>query len=292
MSTLQAYKKTLKKAWGVSPEGIWGHSINFAEHIGKDLVSESGYYIHITEDFQCIAGHIQHPERNVSLPRLTRQTEIIRVKLLGRILKYKSMRYIPKLSKERKLALDKFKELLYHAQLLRWAKPYEAKLLIAWCLLSPFASALKYRPHLWVNGLPNSGKTWTINNVVAPLLNGLSQMTSGLDQPVEGNALPLVIDEFESKIKVRQQTRDQMIEYLRIASTSNQHAPMALVASVIAPRLDEVDQARFINISMKKNTQSKDFHVAKAYFENQDVGDFQSLFLDYIYTHEKNLKRA
>ena len=291
MSVLNTYKKSIQNSWGQSPDLVFGkRNLQLADHVGTDLVSETGYYLHVTDQFEIVGGHVSDKNKQIILPRVTKELQLLNDEVHKRILKVRSLHYIPKNAVTRKHAQTNFATLITALEHCRFAHRYEAKLLLAWCVLAPYASTLEYRPHLWLNGLSHSGKTWLINKVVHPLLKDLGQIQSGLETQVIANPQPLVIDEFESKLPARKKTRDEVIEYLRIASTSIADAPMALLSSVVAPRLDEVNQARFININLKKNKWTE-FQRVKQWLESDKWHYLQTMFLDYTFSVKDDLKK-
>lgn len=164
-----------------------------------------------------------------------------------------------------------------------WQEEYYARVLMGWCLLAPFCGALKFRPHVWINGERSSGKTWIITNVVNRLLkyNALSFSMSTTEAALLGqlanNAIPIVHDEFESK-QDNNHNKSKLIEFFRGCSTSDdgdcgivryspgggkirkyQARSMVLLGSIRNSLEEPQDICRFITIGLSKYKRKKEF---------------------------------
>ena len=88
-------------------------------------------------------------------------------------------------------------------QLFNWITPADAMFLLGWCAIAPICGALAWRPHLFLHGPKNTGKTTLvriINNLLTPLgvtLDGQST-EAGIRQKLGPDSLPVILDEFES----------------------------------------------------------------------------------------------
>ena len=95
------------------------------------------------------------------------------------------------------------KRLLKLIQSMPWRNPNDAILLFGWFAIAPICGALTWRPHCFVFGQPNSGKT-TLHNLASSILMPLrisvdGQSTeAGIRQSLGPDALPIVMDEFET----------------------------------------------------------------------------------------------
>lgn len=93
-----------------------------------------------------------------------------------------------------------FRDLL---RLLPFKDQNNADLLFGWACLAPLCGALEWRMHMFLYGPPNSGKT-TLHNLVSQILNPMvvaadGQSTeAGIRQSLGPDALPVVLDEFET----------------------------------------------------------------------------------------------
>ncbi|MBZ0217343.1 MAG: hypothetical protein K8F25_12370 [Fimbriimonadaceae bacterium] len=87
-----------------------------------------------------------------------------------------------------------------------WRNPQDAVLFLGWLAIAPICGALSWRPHCFIYGPPNSGKS-TIHGLASVLLSPLrvaadGQSTeAGIRQVLGPDSLPIIIDEFETDQK-------------------------------------------------------------------------------------------
>lgn len=119
------------------------------------------------------------------------------------------------------------------ANRIRWDVPASAYLLLGWVTLAPICGALKQRPSIWVTGASGSGKTTVLQKFLIPLLGdllhyfqGAGTTEPGIRQELAGDAIPVVVDEFEQNDK-RHQERVQAILELARGSYSDDGAKTA-----------------------------------------------------------------
>jgi putative DNA primase/helicase len=109
----------------------------------------------------------------------------------------------------------------------RWSKPGAAALLAGWAFLAPVCGALKWRPHVWINGGAGSGKSTILNDFVAPLLGAggvLAQGNSteaGIRQKLKADALPVIFDESEQNNEQERKRIEGILALIRQASTDS-----------------------------------------------------------------------
>jgi putative DNA primase/helicase len=110
-------------------------------------------------------------------------------------------------------------------EMLSWERPLYGKLLAGWLALAPVSGALAWRPHLWVTGPSGSGKSWTVANIIQPLVGETAlhvqgnTSEAGIRGQLGSDALPVVFDEAESEDKQSQQRFNGVLELARQAST-------------------------------------------------------------------------
>ncbi len=86
----------------------------------------------------------------------------------------------------------------------RWNNPGSGLLLAGWLALAPVCGALNWRPHIWLQGGPASGKSTIMNQFINPLMNGMAvyfqggTTEPGIRQALGSDALPVLFDESES----------------------------------------------------------------------------------------------
>jgi len=108
---------------------------------------------------------------------------------------------------------------------LSWERPLYGKLLAGWLALAPVCGALAWRPHLWLTGPSGSGKSWTVANIVQPLVGKTAvhvqgnTSEAGIRGQLGSDALPVVFDEAESEDRASQARFEKVLELARQAST-------------------------------------------------------------------------
>ncbi|MDP6786947.1 MAG: hypothetical protein QGI13_07460 [Rhodospirillales bacterium] len=96
------------------------------------------------------------------------------------------------------------------------------KLVLGWIGCGLVCGALSWRPHLWITGSKGTGKS-TLDTLVANVLGKLclsvqgSTTEPGLRQALNGNAIPVLFDEFEGSTQVA----TRVIEAARAAASDN-----------------------------------------------------------------------
>ena len=102
-----------------------------------------------------------------------------------------------------------------------WRNPQDAMLLLGWLAIAPICGVLSWRPHCFVYGPPNCGKT-TIHSAARSLLEplGLSadghSSEAGIRQMIKADSRPVIIDEFESD-----QGRSHISGVIRLARSAS-----------------------------------------------------------------------
>lgn len=102
-----------------------------------------------------------------------------------------------------------------------WSRDGDTLLLLGWLKIAPVCGALGWRPHLFVTGAKNTGKTTLVRAVeglLEPLvivLDGTST-EAGIRQKLGPDSLPVVLDEFESD-----QNRNRMQAIVKLARSAS-----------------------------------------------------------------------
>ena len=112
-------------------------------------------------------------------------------------------------------------------EMLSWERPLYGKLLAGWLAIAPICGALVWRPHLWLTGPSGSGKSWSVANIISPIVGDSAihvqgaTTEAGLRQKIGSDALPVVFDEAESEDKRGQQRLEGVLELARQASSES-----------------------------------------------------------------------
>ena len=106
-------------------------------------------------------------------------------------------------------------------------QPGYGSLLAGWLVTASVCGAMPWRPHGWLTGEKGSGKSWTLDNIVLPLLGPLalaaqSKTTeAGLRGKLGTDARPVIFDEAETQ-NVRDRDRiQQVLDLARQASAES-----------------------------------------------------------------------
>jgi putative DNA primase/helicase len=182
-------------------------------------------------------------------------------------------------------------------EMLSWERPLYGKLLAGWLALAPVCGALVWRPHLWVTGPSGSGKSWTVSNIIQPLVGRTAvhvqgnTSEAGIRGMLGSDALPVVFDEAESEDKASQLRFDKVLELARQASTETGAGivkgtatggsvtylirSMFLFASIGVAAVKKADVSRVTVLPLRKNTgpfAQADFDRIKAVWR-ETIGD-------------------
>ncbi len=132
--------------------------------------------------------------------------------------------------------------------------------------VAPVAGALDWRPHVWISGASNTGKTTvmrTINNILGLYRHYFQGQTTeaGIRQTTCNGSLPVIFDEFESNDTKSADRVHSVLELMRQASSESEghvakgsaggHAVAsrpkfaAIVCSIGVSLPNEADQTRF-----------------------------------------------
>ncbi|PHS13445.1 MAG: hypothetical protein COA78_06830 [Blastopirellula sp.] len=115
---------------------------------------------------------------------------------------------------------------LYHVtKAMNWHKPIDAVLLSGWCVLAPICGAIRWRPHVWLTGQKGTGKSWVVDNIVAPTIGGSALIVqsasteAGIRQKLRQDARPVMFDEAEGENQHARQRMQSVLELARQASS-------------------------------------------------------------------------
>jgi hypothetical protein len=107
----------------------------------------------------------------------------------------------------------------------QWQHPRDAEIMLGWIGAAMLAGALRWRPHIWVGGLPASGKSALeqfVRGLFGPggVVRAAEPSRAFIVDALAGAARPVMLDELERNIDPAKQ--DMIIELSRLASTDDQ----------------------------------------------------------------------
>ena len=166
---------------------------------------------------------------------------------------------------------------LFYAQ--HFENILQAYVVLGWSLIAPFGGLLDWRPHIWISGSAQSGKSWIVENLISKLIGSAALYGSGgasgstvaaTRRSLGQDVRPVVYDEMEPKTMDSRRKIAEIVEMARNAS-SNASSESRLVnknggvdiyrirspfcfASVVPFFDDRASQSRFIvcNVSGRK----------------------------------------
>ena len=106
-----------------------------------------------------------------------------------------------------------------------WKKSQYAYMLAGWLVVAPIGSALPWRPHIWVTGRAESGKSTVMQQIIKPLLGQVSinvdsvTTEAGVRADIGTSGRPVVMDEAEAESKKQQGSIEAIILLARLASS-------------------------------------------------------------------------
>jgi putative DNA primase/helicase len=110
---------------------------------------------------------------------------------------------------------------------MNWQKPINAVLLAGWCVIAPICGAVPWRPHIWVTGQKGTGKSWVIENIIAPAIGGSALVVqgnsteAGIRQKLRQDARPVMFDEAEGESRNSRSRMQHVLELARQASSDS-----------------------------------------------------------------------
>jgi putative DNA primase/helicase len=167
-------------------------------------------------------------------------------------------------------------KLIELCEMLSWERPLYGKMLAGWLAIAPVCGALLWRPHLWVTGPSGSGKSWTVANIIQPIVGKTAihvqgnTSEAGIRGMLGSDALPVVFDEAESEDRASQLRFDKVLELARGASTETGAGVVKgtaaggsvtylirscfLFASIGVAAVKKADVSRVTVLPLRKNT--------------------------------------
>jgi len=88
---------------------------------------------------------------------------------------------------------------------LSWENKLSGSLLAGWCVVAPVCAMLPWRPHIWVTGEAQAGKTTVLKDIIKPVVGPMAVMTDGgtteasLRGTLRHDGRPVIYDEAEAE---------------------------------------------------------------------------------------------
>lgn len=130
---------------------------------------------------------------------------------------------------KKSLSREESAKIIEISDLLSWENNIYSKLFAGWVMLAPICGAIEWRPHIWITGESQTGKSWIQDNIISQILgrsvlNAMSNSTeAGIRQNLKNDAFPVRLDEIETDDKESFLRVQKIIELAR-QSSSNKSA--------------------------------------------------------------------
>lgn len=185
---------------------------------------------------------------------------------------------------------DNAKKLIEICEGFNWENPLSGKLLAGWCVIAGICGMLEWRPHIWITGGSNTGKT-TATKVVRSMLKPFSRSFGGggtepgIRRSIQKDAIPVIIDEAEGENK-RQREKIKAVLFLARQASSGDIIAMAgkdgqveefiarscFCFSSINPSMDsEPDQTRITQLTLVPDYSGSPQYIIEKYEKLKDI---------------------
>lgn len=194
-----------------------------------------------------------------------------------------------------------------------WENKLSGSLLAGWLVIAAICGALDFRPHIYITGEAESGKSTVLNRIIKPVLGRMSiNVDGGTTEPaireiMDYDARPLVYDEAEKSNQM-----PSVIDLARKASTGSVvkkfgqkpfNARFCACFSAINPPVNKMaDESRIAFMVIKKNrkpTAIEDFEKLIEMIEETLTPDYSARLIartmenfDALFDNIKTFKKA
>jgi putative DNA primase/helicase len=149
-----------------------------------------------------------------------------------------------------------------------WKKSQYADLLAGWLVIAPIGGALKWRPHIWITGRAESGKTTVVTEFVKPVIGDIGikrdggTSEAGIRKAIGPSSRPFILDEAEAESQQQQADMAKILFLARRASSGgvveNANATYqvrsAFCFAAIIPRVEAVaDKGRITQLELQRD---------------------------------------
>lgn len=171
------------------------------------------------------------------------------------------------------LALEDCDLLVKICDKFKWRQPEYGRYVAGMLIISKICGALPIRPHMWITGGSQTGKSTLLERLVFPTLadhslyfqGGTSE--AGVRQALKSDSLPIIFDEFETNGRKSAEHIQQCVELMRSAwsetrgfivkgsgnGTAVYYQPRfsAIVSSIRTNLVNDADRSRFTVVELR-----------------------------------------
>jgi putative DNA primase/helicase len=150
-----------------------------------------------------------------------------------------------------------------------WETKLSGSLLAGWLVIAPMCSMLPWRPHIWITGEAEAGKSTILDRIIKPTLGAVAlNVDGGTTEPAIRTMMgydgrPIIYDEAESETMNQRSTMEGVLALARKASSGavvakygqrSFKAQFCACFSAINPGVTAfADESRISMLSLKKN---------------------------------------
>ena len=164
-------------------------------------------------------------------------------------------------------------DLIELSEAISWDAPGSAILFVGWLVTAIASACLDWRPHLYLTGRSQSGKSYVMDRIVGKLISNygsrfnLGSTEAGIRAQLQGDALPVLFDEADARENRRaQELLEGVLALARqatsgdgriVKSDAGQHVRAYYIRSCFALSSIEValagaaDESRFLRLELK-----------------------------------------
>ena len=108
---------------------------------------------------------------------------------------------------------------------LTWENDLSGDLLAGWCVIALLCGVLAWRPHLWITGPAQAGKSTVIRDIIQRVVGVFALYVdgktteAGIRQLLGADARPVILDEIESEDPVAATRVQQILDMARVSSS-------------------------------------------------------------------------
>ena len=175
--------------------------------------------------------------------------------------------------KSTKLSVKECDLLIEICDLFKWRQPEYGNYVAGMLVVSKLCGALPIRPHMWITGGSQTGKSTLLENLIYPTLKDYSiyfqggTSEAGLRQSLLSDSVPIIFDEFETNGKRSSEHIQSCIELMRSAwsethgyiakgsagGSANYYQPRfsAIVSSIRPNLINDADRSRFAVVELR-----------------------------------------
>lgn len=199
-------------------------------------------------------------------------------------------------------------KLRYICEMPTWETKLSGSLLAGWLVVAPVCSMLPWRPHIWITGEAEAGKSSILDKIIKPILGAIALNVDGgtseaaIRSMMGYDGRPMIYDEAESENQNQKTIMEGVLALARKASSGGQVAKYgqrmfkvrfcACFAAINPGVTAFADESRISMLSLKKNrkpTAQQDYNELLNAIAETITSDFRAGLLARVVEHMPTL---